>query len=117
MLRLLLLLNMTQPAPAQEVIDLAIEVTGFKPAVVSFLYDEYEENKSCPGQTFFEYLGELLGDASFVIAASKGFSVDGCLAAYEVGYDIVNEGFAEEDLESIIDSIEIAGLPSTEDED
>jgi hypothetical protein len=40
-----------------------------------------------------------------------------CLAAYEVGYDIVNEGFAAEDLEEIIDGIEIAGLPSTEDED
>lgn len=108
---------MTTPEPTQEIIDLAIDLTGFNPHVVSFLYDEFEENKSCPDQTFFEYLGELLGDAAFVIAASKGFSVDGCLAAYEVGYDIVNEGFAEEDLESIIDSIEIAGLPSTEDED
>jgi hypothetical protein len=108
---------MTASAPAQEIIDLAIEATGFNPHVVSFLYNEFEENKSCPDQTFFEYLGELLGDAAFVIAASKGFNVDGCLAAYEVGYDIVNEGFAEEDLESIIDQIEIAGLPSTEDED
>ncbi len=108
---------MTAPTPAQEIIDLAIDLTGFNPHVVSFLYDEFEENKSCPGQTFFEYLGEFLGDAAFVIAASKGFSIDGCLAAYEVGYDIVNEGFATEDLESIIDSIEIAGLPSTEDED
>jgi hypothetical protein len=108
---------MTALTPAQEIIDEAIELTGFNPHVVSFLYNEFEENKACPDQHFFEYLGELLGDAAFVIAASKGFSVDGCLAAYEIGYDIVNEGFAEEDLESIIDKIEIAGLPSMEDEE
>jgi len=108
---------MDQSIPVQENINEAIELTGFNPHVVEFLYAEYEENRAGIDQTFFEYLGELLGDASFVIAASKGFSVDGCLAAYEVGYDIVTEGFAEEDLESIIDRIEIAGLPSTEDED
>ncbi len=106
---------MTEQTPTQEIINEAIELTGFNPHVVEFLYAEYEENKSCDDQHFFEYLGELLGDAAFVIAASKGLGVNGCLAAYEVGYDIVNEGFAEEDLESLIDNIELEGLPSTED--
>ncbi len=106
---------MDQSTPIQENINEAIELTGFNPHVVEFLYAEYEENRACIDQTFFEYLGELLGDAAFVIAASKGLGVNGCLAAYEVGYDIVTEGFAEEDLESLIDNIEIEGLPSTED--
>lgn len=100
--------------PFQEIIDEAIEKTGFKRSVVEFLWDEFLEDPN--RGDFFEYLGEMLGDAAFVIAASKGFSINGCLEAFDVGYTIATDGFLEEDLEGIIDSIELSGLPSTEDD-
>lgn len=99
--------------PSQEILDEAIEKTGFKRSVIEFLWDEFIED---PSEDFFEFLGELLGDASFVIAASKGLSINGCLEAYEVGYTLATEGYFEEDLEGLIDSIELNGLPSTEDD-
>ena len=100
--------------PVQEILDEAIERTGFKKSVVEFLWDEFLENPEAGD--FFEYLGEMLGDASFVIAASKGFSINGCLEAFDVGYTLATEGYLEEELEGIIDRIELNGLPSTEDD-
>jgi hypothetical protein len=100
--------------PAQEFIDEAIEKTGFKKSVVEFLWDEFLEDSN--SKDFFEYLGEMLGDASFIIAASKGLSIQGCLEAYDIGYTLATEGYSDDDLEDLIDSIEIKGLPSTEDD-
>lgn len=100
--------------PAQEIIDQAIERTGFKRSVVEFLWDEFLEDPN--SEDFFEHLGEMLGNASFVIAASKGFSINGCLEAFDVGYTLATEGYLEEELEGIIDRIELNGLPNTEDD-
>lgn len=100
--------------PFQEILDEAIEKTGFNESVLEFLWDEFIEDPNY--EDFFEYLGEMLGDAAFVIAASKGFNISGCLEAYDVGYTIANDGYLEEDLEGIIDSIELNGLPTTEDD-
>jgi hypothetical protein len=105
---------MSETPPAQLIVDGAIELTGFKRSVVEFLYDEYLEEQT--EDTFYEYLGRLLGDGAFVIAASKGFSINGCLAAYDYGYQTVNDGINLEDLERVIDDIELEGLPSTEDD-
>lgn len=101
--------------PSQEILDEAIEKTGFKRSVIEFLWDEFIEDP-IEFEDFFEFLGELLGDASFVIAASKGLSINGCLEAYDVGYTLATEGYFEEDLEGLIDSIELNGLPNTEDD-
>jgi hypothetical protein len=101
-------------APVSEVIAEAVELTGFKESVITFLLEEFLEGPDDESD-FFEHLGEMLGDASFIIAASKGFGIDGCLAAYDYGYQTVNEGLLEGDLESVIDDIELKGIPSTED--
>ena len=105
---------MSDSPPIQILIDELVELTGFKQSVIEFLYDEYLEEQS--EETFYEYLGKILGDGAFVIAAAKGFSINGCLAAYDYGYQTVTDGITFEDLESIIDEIEIEGLPSTEDD-
>jgi hypothetical protein len=110
---------MSTNQPPQELIDEIIDATGFKRSVVEYLYDEYLEDVADGyGGTFNEHLGNTLGCASFVIAASKGFSINGCLAAYDYGYQTVSEeGIHLDDLESIIDDIELEGLPAVGDDD
>jgi hypothetical protein len=101
--------------PAQEIIAQAVELTGFKESVVSYLLEEFLETENEHGVDFFGYLGELLGDSSFILAAAKGLNIDGCLAAYDYGYKTVTEGLFEDDLEGAIDDIELRGILSTED--
>jgi hypothetical protein len=98
--------------PAETIIEEAVERTGFKQSVIELLYQDYLEEES--DESFFEFLGELLADASFVIAASKGFGVDGCLAAYDYGFQTVTDGIKLDDLEGVIDDIELASLEITE---
>lgn len=106
---------MSESLPTQELIDEAIDRTGFKRSVIELLYDEYVD-LSFDGE-FFDFLGDLLGNASFVIAAAKGFSVNGCLAAYDYGYQTVTEeGITFDSLSDVIDEIELEGLPNTEDD-
>lgn len=106
---------MTTQFPAQEQVDLIIERTGFARSVVEFLWDEFLEVED--DASFFDYVAEILGNASFVIAASKGFSINGCLAAYDYGCQTVSEeGLLLDDLEGVIDEIELEGLLNTEDD-
>lgn len=106
---------MSEPLPPQAYIDEVIERTDFKRSVVEFLWDEFQEYSG--DSDFFEYVAEMLGNASFIIAAAKGFSINGCLAAYEHGCNtVLGDGIAVEDLEQIIDEIELEGLPNTEDD-
>ena len=110
---------MSTNQPPQELIDEIIDATGFKRSVVEYLYDEYIDALDSQYEgSFNEYVGDYLGNASFVLAASKGFSINGCLAAYDYGYQTVSEeGILIDDLESIIDDIELEGLPSVGDDD
>lgn len=101
--------------PHQEIIAETIALTGFKESVVVYLLEEFLETENQDGVDFFEYLGGMLGDASFILAASKGLSIDGCLAAHDYGYKTVTEGLFEDDLEGAIDDIELRGILSTED--
>lgn len=106
---------MSEALPPQVYIEQAIEYTGFKRSVVEYLWDEFIDIEV--EGTFFEYLAEQLGVASFVIAASNGLSINGCLAAYDHGASIMSEeGPNIDNLEAIIDEIEIEGLPNTEDD-
>jgi len=111
---------MTTQFPAQEQIDLIIDRTGFTRSVVEFMWDEYFEavDGDVEGdETFSDYVAEVLGNASFVIAASKGFSINGCLAAYDYGCQTVSEeGLTLDQLEGVIDEIELEGLLNTEDD-
>jgi hypothetical protein len=99
-----------------QLIEEAAAVTGFKRSVIELLFQEFTEESGGTDDDFLNYIGRLCADASFILAASKGFSVDGCLAAYDYGYKSVLDGLLEGDLESIIDEIEIKGLPNTEDD-
>lgn len=106
---------MSEPIPPQVYIDEVIERTGFARSVVEFLWDEFLDYQG--DSDFFDYVGDQLGIASFVIVASKGFSINGCLAAYEHGSSILeDDGPNLDDLESIIDEIELEGLFNTEDD-
>jgi hypothetical protein len=107
---------MSTNQPPQELIDEIIDRTDFKRSVVEYLFDEFVEAQY--DGSFYEYVADYLGNASFVIAATKGFSINGCLAAYDYGYQTVaDEGFDLDQLESIIDSIELEGLPTVGDDD
>lgn len=106
---------MSELFPPQAYIDEVIERTDFKRSVVEFIWDEYLEYEG--DSDFFEYVAEMLGNASFIIAAAKGFSINGCLAAYEHGCNtVLDDGISLDDLEAIIDEIELEGLLNTEDD-
>lgn len=106
---------MSEPLPPQEYINEVIERTDFKRSVVEFLWDEFLDYEG--DSDFFEYVAEMLGNASFIIAAAKGFSINGCLAAYDYGCQtVLNDELTVDDLESIIDNIELEGLPNIEDD-
>ena len=80
--------------------DKAIEVTGWDPSVVAYLYDEFIDDE---GSDFLEFLGDQVGAAAFVIAACNGLKVTTCLEAYAHGFEsVINEDF---DVDAAIDNI------------
>ena len=81
-------------------LETAAKVTGWDPSVISYLYDEFI---AAEDDNFFDFLGEHVGVAAFVIAASNGLGIDVCLQAFDHGFEsVVNEDF---DVDAAIDSI------------
>lgn len=66
----------------------ANRVTGFHPSVVAYLYEEFLEDGQ-DNEDFLEYLADQVGIAAFIIAASAGMAIEGCLEAYAQGGESV----------------------------
>lgn len=85
-------------------IDTAIRRTGWEPAAIHYIYDEFILESDEPD--FLEYVADYVGNAAFVIGASNGLPVEACVEAYHQGREsVIDEDFAiDEAIESIYES-------------
>lgn len=93
-------------------IDLAQIRTGWDPAVVAYLHDEFVETADDDDDDFLDYIAEQVATAALVIAASEGLGVGACLEAYTLGLEsVLDEDFS---VDEAIDAISQADLPDEE---
>lgn len=94
-------------------IDLAQIRTGWDPAVVAYLHDEFVETADDDdNEDFLDYIAEQVATAALVIAASEGLGVGACLEAYAHGLEsVLDEDFS---VDEAIDAISQADLPDEE---
>jgi hypothetical protein len=82
-------------------IDIAQRRSGWDPAVIKYLYEEFIDSQE--SGDFLDYIADQVATAAFVIAASNGLGLGQSLEAYAHGLEsVLNEEFSiDEALDSI----------------